>query len=136
MLVAQAKGFFERAIEIDPGSALPHRLLAQLIDSEWANDLSASPQLLDRAYDLAQRSVELAENESLRHVTFVGALISIMARSNRFNQRPDKLMQDHHRQIDETLLRRTAGPYIAPFADSDFSRAVTDCCLRNHTGAT
>jgi hypothetical protein len=36
----------------------------------------------------------------------------MMARSNRFNQRPDTLMQDHHRQIDETPLQRTAGPYI------------------------
>ena len=36
----------------------------------------------------------------------------MMARGNRFNQRPDTLMQDHHRQIDETPLRRTAGPYI------------------------
>jgi hypothetical protein len=26
-------------------------------------------------------------------------------------------MQDHPRQIDETLLRRTAGPYIAPEAE-------------------
>ena len=42
----------------------------------------------------------------------VGALISMMARSNSFNQRPDTLMQDHDRQTDETLLRRTAGPYI------------------------
>jgi hypothetical protein len=30
----------------------------------------------------------------------------------RSNQRPDTLMQDRSRQIDETLLRRTAGPYI------------------------
>jgi hypothetical protein len=36
----------------------------------------------------------------------------MMARSNRFNQTPDTSMQDHHRQIDEALLRRTAGPYI------------------------
>jgi hypothetical protein len=42
-----------------------------------------------------------------------GALISIMARSTkRSNQRPDTLMQDPNRQIDENLLRRTAGPYI------------------------
>jgi hypothetical protein len=28
------------------------------------------------------------------------------------NQRPDTLMQDRIRQIDENLLQRTAGPYI------------------------
>src|SRR6185503_17817467 len=30
-----------------------------------------------------------------------GALISTMARSTRFNQRPDTLMQDRHRQFAE-----------------------------------
>ena len=30
-----------------------------------------------------------------------GALMSMMARSTRFNQRPDTLMQDRHRHIDE-----------------------------------
>src|SRR4029434_10447723 len=30
-----------------------------------------------------------------------GALISMMARSTRFNQRPDTLMQDRHRQTAE-----------------------------------
>ncbi len=37
----------------------------------------------------------------------------MMARSQmRSNRRPDTLMQDRIRQIDENLLRRTAGPYI------------------------
>jgi hypothetical protein len=41
------------------------------------------------------------------------ALISMMALSTTSsNQRPDTLMQDRYRQLDENLLRRTAGPYI------------------------
>jgi hypothetical protein len=42
------------------------------------------------------------------------ALISMMAGSTtRSNQRPDTLMQDRTSvPIDETLLQRTAGPYI------------------------
>jgi hypothetical protein len=32
--------------------------------------------------------------------------------AQRFNQRPDTLMQDPHRQLDKALLQRTAGPYI------------------------
>jgi len=37
----------------------------------------------------------------------------MMARSTTSsNQRPDTLMQDRYRQLDEDLLRRTAGPYI------------------------
>jgi hypothetical protein len=57
---------------------------------------------------LATRPVRgLSGNEIAR------ALISMMARSQmRSNQRPDTLMQDRIRQIDENLLRRTAGPYI------------------------
>ena len=42
---------------------------------------------------MAQRG--LSANE------FSGALISMMARSTRFKQRPDTLMQGHHRQFAE-----------------------------------
>jgi hypothetical protein len=46
------------------------------------------------------------------------ALISMMARSTTCsNQRPDTLMQDRIRRIDEDLLRRTAGPYIRVMTD-------------------
>jgi antitoxin VapB len=46
--------------------------------------------------------------------------VKSLAGSYSFNQRPDTLMQDHHRQIDETSLRRTAGPYIC--AKSSYGR--------------
>ena len=46
-----------------------------------------------------------------------GALIPMMARARRSNQRPDTLMQDRYRQLDEILLLRTAGPYIGSQAD-------------------
>ncbi len=64
---AEAKRAFERAIEIDPGYGLPHSLLAVLICREWENDLSAPRETLDRAFALAQRAVELAEDESTCH---------------------------------------------------------------------
>jgi len=66
---AEAKRFFERAIEIDPGYGLPHSLLAQLLDFEWADDLSPSIETLDRAFALAQRAVELADDESICHAS-------------------------------------------------------------------
>jgi hypothetical protein len=50
----------------------------------------------------------------------------MMAGSYSFNQRPDTLMQDHHRQIDETPLRRTAGPYIAPEAAEAAAQLLED----------
>ena len=46
-----------------------------------------------------------------------GALIPMMARARRSNQRPDTLMQDRYRQLDEILLLRTAGPYIRVIRD-------------------
>jgi TolB-like protein len=64
---AEAKRAFERAIEIDPAYGLPHSLLAVLVGREWENDLSASSETLDRAFALAQRAVELAEDESTCH---------------------------------------------------------------------
>jgi hypothetical protein len=36
----------------------------------------------------------------------------MVARSKCSNQRPDTLMQERNRQLDENLLQRTAGPYI------------------------
>jgi TolB-like protein/class 3 adenylate cyclase len=66
---AEAKRLFERAIQIDPGYGLPHSLLAELLDFEWANDLSPSTETLDRAFALAQRAVELADNESICHAS-------------------------------------------------------------------
>ncbi len=61
-----------------------------------------------------------------------GALIPMMARARRSNQRPDTLMKDRYRQLDEILLLRTAGPYIGslrPFslfsAMSAFPRIAT-----------
>ena len=46
-----------------------------------------------------------------------GALIPMMARARRSNQRPDTLMQDRSPPLDEILLRRTAGPYIRVIFD-------------------
>jgi len=51
-------------------------------------------------------------NSGLSANEIAGALISMMARSKCSNQRPDTLMQDRYHQIDQILLRRTAGPYI------------------------
>ena len=55
-----------------------------------------------------------------------GALIPMMARARRSNQRPDTLMQDRYRQLDEILLLRTAGPYIGSFATEPSGPLPTD----------
>lgn len=48
----------------------------------------------------------LSANENAR------ALISTMARSKCFNQRPDTLMQDRSPPARRNHLQRTAGPYM------------------------
>jgi adenylate cyclase len=70
---AEAKRAFQRAIEIDPEYGLPHSLLAVLLCREWENDLSGSRETLDRAFVLAQRAVELADDESTCH-TILGQI--------------------------------------------------------------
>ena len=58
-----------------------------------------------------------------------GALIPMMARARRSNQRPDTLMQDRYRQLDEILVLRTAGPYIGLLAPTALSAKASRCPL-------
>ena len=70
---AEAKRAFEHAIELDPGYGLPHSLLAVLLARDWERDLGGPVDVLDRAYALAQRAVELADDESTCH-TILGQI--------------------------------------------------------------
>ena len=65
---AEAKRCFERAIELDPEYALPHSLLAMILRLDWQRGIAGSPALLDRAFALAKRGVELSAGESTSHV--------------------------------------------------------------------
>ncbi len=64
---------FERAIELDPAYGLPHGLLSEILAREWERGLPGSEQALDRAFALAQRAVELADDESTCH-TLLGQM--------------------------------------------------------------
>jgi TolB-like protein/tetratricopeptide (TPR) repeat protein len=66
---AEAEGriLFKRAIELDPGYARAHALLAVNLLYEWFRDMSASESVLDQAFDYARKSVELDEQDSLCH---------------------------------------------------------------------
>jgi TolB-like protein/class 3 adenylate cyclase len=66
---AEAKRAFEQAIAIDPGYALPYSLLAVVLQLEEVRDFSDSRDTLNRAFALAQRGVELADNESTCHTS-------------------------------------------------------------------
>jgi adenylate cyclase len=63
-LSAEAKGLFEKAIELDPFYGLAHALLAQLYCASWMDDTSDSDAAVQQAYTIAKRAVELDENES------------------------------------------------------------------------
>jgi len=61
---AEATRLFEQAIALDPGYGLPYGLLAAMRADAWLDDPGDSPALLDEAYALARRGVELDPNES------------------------------------------------------------------------
>jgi len=64
----EARRAFEKAIEIDPGYGLPHSLLAVMLMRDWHRGTTDSPEIPDRAFALAQRGVELADDESTCHM--------------------------------------------------------------------
>ena len=60
----EATRLFKRAVEIDPAYGFAHALLAVIRSGEWYEDPGDSDALLQEAYVLAKRAVELDENES------------------------------------------------------------------------
>jgi len=64
---AEATRLFEQAVEIDPGYAIAHALLAALRYARWKDDPGDSATLLDEAYVLAKRAVELDDGDSTCH---------------------------------------------------------------------
>ncbi|HJT13218.1 MAG TPA: adenylate/guanylate cyclase domain-containing protein [Dongiaceae bacterium] len=59
----EARKLFEQAIALDPGYAKAYSLLANLEMTDWFRDFNASPELLDRAFALAQKAVAIDPND-------------------------------------------------------------------------
>ena len=59
----EARKLFEQAIALDPGYAKAYALLANLEMTDWFRDFNASPELLDRAFALAQKAVAIDPND-------------------------------------------------------------------------
>ena len=57
----------EKAIEIDPGYALAHAVLAALSYSQWGDGPRSSVAALEKSYAIAMRGVELDASESTCH---------------------------------------------------------------------
>jgi tetratricopeptide (TPR) repeat protein len=64
---AEATRLVEKAIELDPGYAYAHALLAALSYSPWDDGPTGSAAALEKAYVLAMRAVELDGGESTCH---------------------------------------------------------------------
>jgi tetratricopeptide (TPR) repeat protein len=58
---------FEKAIELDPGYAFAHALLAAMFCRRWENEPGSSDSALEEAYILARRALELDDGESTCH---------------------------------------------------------------------
>jgi TolB-like protein/tetratricopeptide (TPR) repeat protein len=65
--ITEATRLVEKAIELDPGYALAHAVLAALSYSPWDDGPRTSAAALERAYLLAMRAVELDAGESTCH---------------------------------------------------------------------
>ena len=76
---AEAARLFERAIELDPGYAIAHALLAALCCRRWSDDPGNSDAALEEAYILARRAVELDNGESTCHAIL--GLVCFLRRS-------------------------------------------------------
>jgi TolB-like protein/class 3 adenylate cyclase len=59
----EARKLFEQAIALDPGYAKAYALLANLEMTDWFRDFSAEPEILDRAFALAQKAIALDPND-------------------------------------------------------------------------
>jgi adenylate cyclase len=64
----EAAAWYEKAITLDPNYGLAHALLALELETRWEYDDSGSSALLDRAFELAKKAVQLDENESMGHL--------------------------------------------------------------------
>jgi TolB-like protein len=63
----EATRLFEQAIAMDPGYGLAYGLLATMRLGQWQDDPGDSTALLEEAYRLAMRAVELDDGESTCH---------------------------------------------------------------------
>ena len=89
---AEAARLFERAIEIDPGYGMVHALLATLKRQAWRDDPGSSNALLDEAYELGKRAVELADSESTCH--------SLLAQTCLYRRSFDLALEHMQRSVE------------------------------------
>jgi TolB-like protein/tetratricopeptide (TPR) repeat protein len=88
----EATRLFSKAIEIDPGYGLAHALLAAMCYGKWLKDPGDSDAALQEAFALANRAVELDENES--------TCFSMLAQVHLLRRSFDLALQHMRRAVD------------------------------------
>src|SRR3989441_3188051 len=66
---AQARQLFERALELDPQYAAAYAMLAWTYLAEFIFQWNRDPQMLERAFETAQRAVALDDSLPVAHMT-------------------------------------------------------------------
>ena len=72
---AEARGMFERAIDLDPRFSVAHASLAWTHVDDWCMGWSQNPRSLEQAFESAQRAIALDELLSLGHRTLGHVLL-------------------------------------------------------------
>ncbi len=72
---AEATRLVEKAIELDPGYALAHTLLAALTYSRWDEGARSSEAAMEKAQVLLMRAVELDDGESTGHALLANIFV-------------------------------------------------------------
>ena len=71
---AEARQWYERAIEVDPTYGRAHAKLAHYMQLEWFRDMGPSDALLDEAHDIAKKALALAPNDPVCSISWAGSL--------------------------------------------------------------
>ena len=129
---AEATQLFEQAIKIDPGYGLAYALIATMRLGEWQDDPGGSVALLEEAYRLAMRAVELDGGESTCHSLL--AQVCLQRRmfelalqhmrraveinpTNQWNQADMALVMVYAGQAEESLTWIARARQIDPYFD-------------------
>ncbi len=72
---AEATRLVEKAIELDPGYALAHTLLAALTYSRWDDGPRSSEVAMEKAHALLMRAIELDDGESTGHALLANIFV-------------------------------------------------------------
>ena len=145
---AEATRLLQKAIEIEPGYGMAHALLAALRYGQWRDEPGDATDMLDEAYTLAKRAVELDENDST--CFSILAQICLLQRSfdlavqymrravemnpnNQWNMADMGIIQNYVGKPEEALVWLKQAKEIDPYFDQPwYWRTIALCLMGLH----